>query len=229
MKARLNGGRGGLTVAAFYADISNLQATIDAGSCSSRIIANVKSAKSAGFDAEFAYNLSDNFDVAATASYNDAKLTSSLLDAGGQPIQGLRDGNRLPTVPKWQTSLSLGYKRDIGSTGLETFSNLTWAYVGKRFTQISDQEDNPRLTPLFPAVGATTVSVLSFPLELPSYDIVNLRIGLRGESWEASVFVNNLGDERARLSIDGERGLRARYGFITNPPRTWGATVRKEF
>jgi hypothetical protein len=24
-------------------------------------------------------------------------------------------------------------------------------------------------------------------------------------------------------------GLRARYGFITNPPRTFGATVRRSF
>src|SRR4029453_13862452 len=91
LKARLGGGRGSLTLAGFYADISNLQATIDAGSCSSRIIANVPSAKSQGFDAEFAYRLTDNFDVAATASYNNAKLTSSLKDASGQPIQGLAD------------------------------------------------------------------------------------------------------------------------------------------
>jgi iron complex outermembrane receptor protein len=228
LKAKL-GGKGSLTLAGFYADISNLQATIDAGSCSSRIIANVPSAKSQGFDAEFAYRLTDNFDVAATASYNDAKLTSSLKDASGQPIQGLADGNRLPTVPKFQTSISVGYQRDISSTGLEAFSNLTWQYVGKRYTQISDQENDPRLVPLFPNIGATTVTALSFPLALPSYDIVNFRIGVRGEGWEVAGFINNLGDERAHLAIDRERGLRARYGFITNPPRTFGATVRKSF
>ncbi len=70
------------------------------------------SAKSAGFDAEFAFSISDNFDVAATASYNDAKLTSSLKDAAGLPIQGLADGNRLPTVPKFQTSVSVGYNHE---------------------------------------------------------------------------------------------------------------------
>jgi iron complex outermembrane receptor protein len=78
-------------------------------------------------------------------------------------------------------------------------------------------------------VGNTTVAQLSFPLKLPAYDIVNLRIGVRGEGWEAAAFVNNLGDERARLAIDRERGLRARYGFLTNPPRTYGATLRKSF
>ena len=228
MKARLGGGKGSLSVAAFYADISNLQATIDAGSCSSRIIANVKSAKSQGVDAEFAYKLTDNFDVAASASYNDAKLTSSLLDAARNPIQGLRSGNRLPTVPKFQASFSVGYTREV-RTGLEAFSNLTFQHVGKRFTQISDQENDPATVNLFRNVGATTVARLSFPLSLPSYDIVNFRVGVRGDEWEAAAFINNVGDERARLAIDRERGLRARYGFLTNPPRTYGLTVRKEF
>ncbi len=227
MKAKL-GGKGSMTLAGFYADISNLQATIDAGSCSSRVIANVKSAKSVGFDAEFAYRLSDNFDVAATASYNDAKLTSSLLDVAGRPIQGLRDGNRLPTVPKFQGSVSLGYEREMRA-GLEAFSNLTWQHVGKRYTQISDQENDPATASLFRNVGATTAASLSFPLSLPSYDVVNLRVGVRGDGWEAAAFVNNLGDERAHLAVDRERGLRARYGFLTNPPRTYGATVRKSF
>ncbi len=93
----------------------------------------------------------------------------------------------------------------------------------------TDDQGDPATATLFRNVGATSVSVLSFPLSLPSYDIVNLRVGVRGEGWEGALFVNNLGDERARLAIDRERGLRARYGFLTNPPRTYGATVRKEF
>ncbi len=227
LKAKL-GGSGSLTLAGFYADISNLQATIDAGSCSSRIIANVKSAKSTGFDAELAYRFGGGFDFAATASYNDAKLTSSLTNAAGVPIQGLRDGNRLPTVPRFQGSVSVGYEREVMS-GWTGFSNLTYQHVGKRFTQISDQENNPRTVGLFRNIGNTTAASLIFPLELPSYDILNLRVGVRGDGWEAAAFVNNLGDERAHLAIDRERGLSARYGFLTNPPRTYGATVRKEF
>ena len=227
MKSDL-GHKGSLSVAGFYADISNLQATLDAGSCSSRVIANLPSAKSAGFDAEFTYRLTGGFDVAASASYNDAKLTSSLLDTTGQPIQGLRNGARLPSVPKFQGSFSVGYQHEMAS-GVEAFSNVTWQHVGKRFTDISDQDNNPRTVNLFRNVGATNVAVLSFPLELPSYDVVNLRVGVRGEGWEAAAFVNNIGDERARLAIDRERGLRARYGYLTNPPRTYGATVRKSF
>lgn len=229
VKAEFADRRGSLTLAGFYADIKNLQVTIDAGSCSSRVIANVPKAKSAGVEAELAFRFNSNFDVAASASYNDAKLTSSVNDSGGQPIQGLRDGNRLPTVPKFQAAFSLNYAGDPSDAGWTPFGNLTYQYVGDRFTQISDQENDPRLVNLF-NIGAPTVSRLSFPLELPDYQIVNLRAGIRSaHGFEAAAFIQNLGDERARLSIDRERGLAARYGFQTNQPRTYGVTVRKSF
>jgi iron complex outermembrane recepter protein len=227
LKSRLGGGRGSFTFAAFYSYIENLQATIDAGSCSSRVIVNVPKAKSAGIEGEFAYRLTDNFEIAASASYNDARLTSSVNDVGGQPIQGLRDGNRLPTVPKFQSAISVDYRRPMDN-GFTAFANATWQYVGERFTQISDQEDNPRTVSLF-GIGAPTVSTLTFPLELPDYQNVNLRLGLRNEDWEGAIFVNNLTDERAKLSIDRERGLRARYGYQVSPPRTVGVTVRRSF
>ncbi|MDB5457708.1 MAG: putative TonB-dependent receptor [Caulobacter sp.] len=227
LKTRLGGGRGSLAVAAFLAKIENLQATVDAGSCSSRLIVNVPKAESRGAEAEFSYRLSEAFDFTASASYNNAELSSSVTDANGAPIQGLRDGNRLPTVPKVQAAVSLNYARPVRDA-LTAFGNVTWQYVGDRYTQISDQEDNPRTVPLFP-IGAPSVASLSFPLKLPSYQGVNLRVGLRNEAWEAAVFVNNLTDERAKLSIDRERGLRARYGYQTNPPRTIGATVRRSF
>ena len=228
MKAKLAGGRGSLSVAAFYADIKNLQATIDAGSCSSRIIVNVPKARSQGFEAEFNMRLNDNFDISASASYNDAQLTSSVLDATGQPIQALRDGNRLPTVPKFQSAVSVNYVRELDE-GLSVYANATWQYVGERFTQISDQENNPRTVSLFTNIGATSVSTLSFPLELKAYDVANVRLGLRTADWDAALFINNLADERARLSVDRERGLRARYGYQVLQPRTVGLTLRRSF
>ncbi len=226
VKARIPGGS--FTAAAFYSDIENLQATVDAGSCSSRIIVNVPKARSMGIEAELNSRLSDNFDLALSASINDSELQSSVRDSSGAVLQALRDGNRLPTVPKFQAAASLGYVRPM-ENGLTAFSNLSVQYVGDRYTQISDQEDNPRTVALF-GVGAPSVSSLVFQLKLPAYTNANFRVGLRnGEDWEASLFVNNLTDERAKLSIDRERGLRARYGYLVNQPRTYGLTVRKSF
>jgi iron complex outermembrane receptor protein len=226
LKARIPGGS--FTAAAFYSDIENLQATVDAGSCSSRIIVNVPKARSVGIEAELSSRLSENFDLSLSASINDSELQSSVRDSSGAVLQALRDGNRLPTVPKFQAAASLGYIRPM-ENGLTAFSNLSLQYVGDRYTQISDQEDNPRTVGLF-GIGAPTVSSLIFQLKLPSYTNTNFRIGLRsGQDWEAALFVNNLTDERAKLAIDRERGLKARYGYLVNQPRTYGMTLRKSF
>ena len=227
LKAKLPGGRGSFTMAAFYADIENLQATVDAGSCSSRIIVNVPSARSVGLEAELNTTLTDNFSLSASASYNESELTSDVKNSAGGVLQALRSGNRLPTVPKFQSAVSVDYVRPL-KNGATAFGNATWQYVGDRITQIADQENNPRTVTLF-TTGAPTVSSLVFPLDLPSYSVVNLRAGFRTEQWEAALFVNNLGDERAKLALDRERGLRARYGYLTNQPRTIGITARRSF
>jgi len=43
------------------------------------------------------------------------------------------------------------------------------------------------------------------------------------------VFVNNVTDERAFLALDRERGLRARVGYLTNQPRTFGVSLRYNY
>ena len=74
--------------------------------------------------------------------------------------------------------------------------------------------------------GPLTQSTFSYNPLLPSYNLVNLRAGLTRESWEVSVFLNNLTDERAFLALDRERGTRARVGYLTNQPRTGGVALR---
>jgi iron complex outermembrane receptor protein len=181
-----------------------------------------------GIEAELNSRLNENFDISASASLNNSELRSDVRDSSGAILQALRSGNRLPTVPKFQAAISLGYVRPM-ENGLTAFSNLSWQYVGDRYTQISDQENNPRTVSLF-GIGSPSVSTLAFQLKLPSYTNANFRMGLRsGQDWEAALFVNNLTDERAKLAIDRERGLRARYGYLVNQPRTYGVSLRKSF
>jgi iron complex outermembrane receptor protein len=44
-----------------------------------------------------------------------------------------------------------------------------------------------------------------------------------------AVYVNNLFDESALLSLDRERGGRARIGYNVSQPRVIGVTVRHRF
>jgi iron complex outermembrane receptor protein len=168
-----------------------------------------------------------------SATYVQAEITESRLDSGGAPIAGIRDGNRLPTAPEFQAAASATYSWPF-SNSTDGFVNLTFQHVGSSYTQLSDQEPPigcvgcPGAPGFFP-FGAPTISQFTFDPELPSYELGNLRFGVRSEAWEAAAFVNNLWDERAFLSLDRERGTRARVGFLTNMPRTYGVALRVNF
>ncbi|MCU1349421.1 MAG: putative TonB-dependent receptor, partial [Acidobacteria bacterium] len=236
-KSRISGGRGSLNVAAFYADIKNLQATVTAGSCSSRLIFNVPKARSAGAEAELELAPTDNFDFAISGSHTDSKLRSTLrsTDASGVStiVAGIESGKRLPTVPENQFTAAGTFHWTMPQN---TAGYLTGVYqhVGSRFTQIGDQAagfGTVNLNSFAPnnIGGPFTQSTFTFNPELPAYDIVNLRIGILKNRWDTALFVNNITDERALLALDQERGTRARVGFLTNQPRTIGISTRVNF
>ena len=222
----------GLTfnAAAFYTDITNLQVTADAGSCSSRIVFNVPKAHSMGLEFELAAAPVQGLDLSLSGSVINSEFDSTLLTAGGKVIEGIREGNRLPSVPKFQIAASGSYTFPIGPQA-EAFIGASFQHVGSRFTQPGDQENNPRaFAHGFTFGGAPAGATTTLDLELPSYQLVNLSAGVDlSGGLEIVAYVNNLFDENALLAFDRERGGRARLAFSTNQPRTYGLTVRKTF
>ena len=231
-KSTILDGRGTLNLAVYQSDIEDLQATVTAGSCSSRVIFNVPEAQSRGAEIELSAAPSPSFDFSIAASYNDSELKSTLTSAG-QVIAGIQAGNRLPSVPEFQASLTGTYQRTVFTDWLG-FVTATYQHVGSRFTQIGDQAAGfgvVNLNSFAPNTigGPLTASTFRFDPELPAYDIVNLRVGALEERWEVAFFVNNVTDEVALLSLDQERGTRARVGYFINQPRTFGVTTRVRF
>ncbi|HEV7714324.1 MAG TPA: TonB-dependent receptor [Steroidobacteraceae bacterium] len=230
-KTRLADGRIIFNASVYYSDIENLQANVDAGSCSSRIVVNVPKSHSLGVEAELFARPSEHWDFGLSATWVEARIDSSVTGVGTTPIAGIRDGNRMPTAPEVQAAASVTYSWPW-SSGLNSYVNFTAQHVGSSFTQLADQE--PPFGTLnagtgFIAYGDPTINSFSFPTELPSYDIGNVRFGVKGDKWEAAAFMNNVWDERAFLSLDRERGSRARVGYLTNRPRTYGLTFRRDF
>lgn len=234
-KTRTSDGRIQFNAAVFFTEIENLQVIADAGSCSSRIILNAE-AESVGGEFELLARPNDNWDFAVSATYVQAEITESQFDGAGNPIAGIRDGNRLPTAPELQAAASATYSWPW-STELNGYVNLTVQHVGSSYTQLADQEANFGLISTTPPAGAArlrnfgdlSITEFAFEAELPSYELGNLRFGVQADRWEAAAFVNNLWDERAFLSIDRERGRAARVGYLTNQPRTYGLTLRYNF
>ena len=218
-----------LNAAAFYADMEDLQVTLDAGSCSSRITFNVPEAKSSGVEIEYRSQPTDNLEFSIAASAINAKFKSTVIDATGSVLGGLENGNRLASVPEVQLAATATYLFPLDRG--DGFVSATVHYIGDRITQPGDQrpgEGNYASGLAFG--GASGADVTSLDLVLASYTILNFRAGVTIDNgWEAAIYMNNATDENANLSFDRERGGRARLGFRTNQPRTIGVTVRRSF
>ncbi|HET9446681.1 MAG TPA: TonB-dependent receptor, partial [Steroidobacteraceae bacterium] len=231
-KTELADGRVTFNAAVFFSDIDDLQVIADAGSCSSRIVLNAQ-AESIGAEFELFARPNANWDLGLSATWVQAEITETQTNAAGVPIAGIRDGNRLPTSPEFQASASVTYSWPFSAT-LEAFTNFTFQHVGSSYTQLADQEPGVGCVgcpgaPGFFNFGDTSITSFTFDPELPSYQIGNLRFGVKKDDWEAALFVNNLWDERALLSLDRERGFRARVAYLTNMPRTYGVQLRMNF
>ena len=230
MKAVFNS-RLTLNTAIFYADISDLQVTLDAGSCSSRISFNVPEAHSAGIEFELDYQATDNFNFSVAGTLLESEFDSTVIDATGAVLGGVEDGNRLPSVPEFQIAVSATYNLQRGFIdGSDSWLSATFHYIGDRYTQPSDQVSGAGdFVSGLPYGGASGNDVTSLNLNLPSYSILNLNYGIAKGSWETVLYVNNLTDENANISFDRERGGRARLGFRTNTPRTIGLIYRLRY
>jgi iron complex outermembrane receptor protein len=238
LKSRVLNGNGAINISAFYMDIDDLQATVTAGSCSSRVVFNVPSARSQGFEVEFEAAPTRNFDFAVSGAFNDSELRSTLTSVSetGEVsiVSGIEKGRRLPTVPRFQLAAAATYQWEVRPGSL-AYVTGTYQHIGSRYTQVGDEDLGTLNLLSFEQTGGQTIggpltaSTFLYDPKLPAYDLLNLRAGVRRNVWDISVYLNNVTDERALLSFDQERGTRARVGYLTNQPRTFGIATRLNF
>ncbi|HEY8593011.1 MAG TPA: TonB-dependent receptor [Sphingomicrobium sp.] len=228
--------RGGFTLnsAVFHNKIRNLQVTQTAGSCSSRVVFNVPKAHSTGIEAELSARPLPNLEFSLSGNVQNAKFDSTVLTGTGAVLGGIEEGNRLPTVPKFQVAASTTYSQPISSDAEWSVSGSVQR-VGNRFGEPGDQVAGAGLVPnaIFfdPATGALGGRVNDIgSLRLPGYTLVNLSTAVHWfNGLDVSLYVKNLFDASPKLSIDRERGLRARFGYNIGQPRMIGLTVRKSW
>jgi iron complex outermembrane receptor protein len=225
------GGRAQFNVSAYRAEIDDFQVPVVAGTCSSRIIFNVPKAHAQGVEIELEAQPTDRFDFGLSASMVNSELDSTITStsAGGAVtvVGAMEKGNRMASVPKFQMAANATYKWPL-TAALEGYVTASYQHVGDRYTQVADQASGFG-TFNIRSYGSPTITSFTFDPLLPEYDLANLRFGVRTDVWEAALFVNNLTDESARLGLDQERGRVARVGFLTNQPRTFGLTFRRNF
>jgi iron complex outermembrane receptor protein len=227
--AKTQGDNFTFNIAAFHNEISDLQVTLDAGSCSSRIVFNVEDAHTTGLEVELGFQPTEGLNLGLSGSLIEAEFDTTLPEPLATAT-GIRNGNRLPSVPEFQVSANGSYEWPLSDEMLG-FVTASFQHIGTRFTQPADQEDNPRtFVHGLPFQGAPADAATTVDLELPSYQIVNFSAGVEFDGGlTVTVYANNVFDENPLLSFDRERGGRARLAFRVGQPRTYGITARKSF
>ncbi len=221
--------------AVFHNEIRDLQVTLTAGSCSSRVVFNVPKAHSTGIEAELGVRPLPGLDLSVNANIQSAKFDSTVI--GGNPaaaIGGIEKGNRLPTVPKFQIAAVATYGQPLNDS-MDWSITGSVQHIGNRFGEPGDQVSgvgrvgNALFFNLDTGAFGSGINDIG-SLRLPAYTLANLSANLHwANGLDLTLYVKNLFDESPKLAIDRERGLRARFGYLIGQPRMIGLTVRKTF
>ncbi|HYL01491.1 MAG TPA: TonB-dependent receptor [Steroidobacteraceae bacterium] len=200
-------------VAAFLVDWKKIQLfefLQVAGTPGFGINANGGTARSKGLEWTLGLTPATGLTFTLTGAYVDAYLTSPAPAAGG------RDGDLLPFVPKWSTSLDGDY-RWRAFDDFNAFVGATWSYIGSRL-------------PGFGAIQDATGTFQPEPRpELPSYNSVNLRAGVENGRWAFELYCKNAGDTRGITDYGNGGSPNYGGGVVYVVPRTLGATATLRF
>lgn len=164
--------------------------------------ANASRARSRGVDLTVEAHPHTGLTVAGWIAWNDAELTEGF--PVGSTSAG-RSGDRLPFSSRVSGNLSLDQDFPL-SSGMTAFIGGAVTYVGERkgaFTTTSDRQS------------------------LPSYAQVDVRGGVRKDSWVVNVFLSNLADRRGVLA--GGVGTSNPIAFAYITPRTAGISLSRTF
>ena len=158
--------------------------------------------------------------LTAGYAYVDARLTKDFSIPTGNPILGFRDltgesGEKLPGVSEHTFTASLDwYTSDLIGSGIDGVFNINMSYRGK---------SNPALRR-----GGTTQVVAE-----DDFTIVNASYSLESGPWRATLFVDNVFEERGVVTTKNSSWSRdALNQFAFEPvsrPRSIGLKVNYAF
>jgi iron complex outermembrane receptor protein len=200
LRSLLFDGRLLVNAAVYYIDWKDIQVlgTSDVGAVP--ITVNGGTAESRGIELTSRWSVTDNLELAASVTFNDAQLTS---DAPGL-VDGADafDGDRLAGSPEQQGTFLAAYSRplDIGWTFEADYS----------FTAVGD---------VYTKVGLRNNGEV-----LPGWAVHGASVGLSNGPWRARLYADNLFDKYAVTSVRRDPSyvrLIERDGLSPIPSRTY--------
>ena len=172
-------------------------------------IVNFPQAEINGVEAWFSWLPDDNWSVEATIGYNDGSLSKAdiLFDGTDGPIS-VPTGTDLPIVPDLKAHVNVTYAFPTMWMGAEPYIMGRFTHTGESVNSLAGIESSPFLSPV---------------VKQDAWQTLDLQFGLEAEHWAATLFVDNLTDEKAQLFFNNRF---AQQRLSVNQPRTFGIKFR---
>tara|TARA_B110000091_G_scaffold140155_1_gene149786 strand:- start:81 stop:1007 length:927 start_codon:yes stop_codon:yes gene_type:complete len=177
-----------------------------------------------GVNAEFDWNPTDNISLGMNMEWLDAE-TDTDLGLGDLSVEA---GTSLPLTPDVTGGVWATYNWTVPSLNANAYARVQWSYSGSRssgleYTAFTNEDGSLNPNPSW---------------VYPSYNIGDLSIGMQGDVWEISMFLNNVTDERAIYSRAAQGGYTQQNidegrmhvdTVYTNRPREYGIRFIRKF
>jgi len=186
----------------YYIDWKGIQLSLQDLQSGGQYLTNGGRAKSEGVEVSVESRPITGMTLALWGTYNNAVLTEDF--PANSTAYGV-SGDRLPFSSRFASNLSVDQECPIVG-GLTGFVGTTISYVGSRLGT-------------FIATPQREV--------YPAYTKVDLRAGMKYESWTGNVYATNVGDRRGLLG--GGAGTFPPNAFSYIQPRSFGLVISKTF
>ena len=198
-----------LNVDAYYERWTSPQIATNVGGFGYTV--NGANARILGAELEMWLKLPAGFSFSGNLGYADSKFLSD------SPITGYQNGTAIPDSPKITSSVTLHNAQTL-TGALQLISSLSYNYIGERTN-----------APYGETITLNNMNQLL--VHLPSYGLMNLRVGVKSDDWTVSLFANNLLNKEALLDTQPQINLQsaAFTRYIVNQPRTVGVDVSYKF
>ncbi|MGH8244976.1 MAG: TonB-dependent receptor, partial [Gammaproteobacteria bacterium] len=168
---------------------------------------NFPEAKVRGFEIDFQLVPAESWNLGGSVSYNDAVISKTETLGDFTAVEG----TRLPITPDWKASAWVEYSFPTEVFGALPYVRFDYSHTGESINSLGGFEA---------IVGGYD------PTTQDPYDIGDFKIGLDADLWSASLYIDNVWDERGDQFISNRWAVQR---LSINTPRTFGLSFRKRF
>ncbi|MBC7919384.1 MAG: TonB-dependent receptor [Rhodoferax sp.] len=175
--------------------------------------ANGPDARTKGWEFSSRYKINDTWKLSYSTSTTEGVLVDTkthCIYANGTECRTWAEGGLLGGSPKWKHNLGLSFNTTVGD------ENYVWGGVRASY-QSGVRADR-----------ADTVAGNEFVTIYPAFTRYSANLGVSRGQWDASLWVENLTDQRAIVSTLASAGLMGSRVFYTTP-RTVGMNLSYNF